>query len=208
MTFAAKYTTSAKILAAISLNTKAHAKVDTEWHDIGMSVMAHIWEHRDVSVVNNLVIPMYTGLGKGARHAAMAEWLMSFLPVVANTDQATKNTHPFKFSKDKAKMEPDFDKAQATPWYSMKKSPTPDQLFDLNALIAQAFKKASEAAAKGLPVLVDRDQLVLAAKAFGVAESDLPTAGACFKNKAELAAHNKTLAEADEKAKKPETTTA
>lgn len=197
MSFAAKYTTAAKIAAAIKANASAHAKVDDEWQAIGMSVMAHIWEHRDVSVVNNLVIPMYNGLGKGARHAAMSQWLLTFLPVVANTDAATKATHPFKFSKDKALLQPDFDQAANQQWFSMKPSPAPDQVFDFNAIFAQAVKKACKAAAEGKPILGNRDALVAAAAAMGIPESDLPSKSATFvKNKAELEALTKAEAQA------------
>lgn len=192
MSFKAKYTTLATMLKAITANAKAHNEVDAEWHAIGMSVMSHIWEHRDVSVVNNLVIPMYQGLGKGARHAAMAEWLLTFLPVTANTDQATKGTHPFKFCKDKAKLVPDFEKASATPWYSMKQSPAPDQLMDFHAMMVAAFKKASKAAAEGKPILATREQMLAAATAFGIPETDIPGVGAKFvKSKADAEALKK-----------------
>lgn len=179
-TFVAKYTTASKIASAIKANTAAHAKVDNEWHAIGMSVMAHMAEHRDVSVVNNLVIPMYQGLGKGARHVAMTEWILKYLPVVANTDQATKGTHPFKFSKEKAKLQMDFDDANANPWYTMKPSPAPDQVLDFRALMVAAIKKANAAADKGLPIMGNRAEMVAAAAAFGIPESDLPSEKAIF----------------------------
>ena len=175
--FKAKYKTSADIANAINKNAKAHESVDAEWHDIGMSVMAHIWEHRDVSVCNNLVIPMYKGLGKGARHTAMTAWIIKFLPVVANIDQATKNTHPFKFDKAKAKLEPDFDAAVASPWYGMKPSPAPDMVFDATQILAMAIKRMKAAAADGKGIVGDRAQWVAAAKAFGIAESEIPEAG-------------------------------
>ena len=197
MTFSAKYKTSKAIAAAISANAKAHAEVDAEWHAIGLSVMAHMAEHRDVSVVNNLVIPMYMGLGKGARHAAMTEWLLTFLPVVANTDQATKGTLPFVFSKDKAKIEPDFAMASEKPWYSMQKSPAPDQVFDLNKVVAGLFKKMTEAAAGGKLIVADHEKVKALALAWGLSENDVPEAGMFAKSLAQAKAMK---AEADKPA--------
>ena len=194
----AKYTTAKAIAAAITANAKAHIAVDTDWQAIGLSVMAHIDNHRDVSVVNNLVIPMYNGLGKGARHAAMTAWLLKFLPVVANTAAATKATHPFMFCKEKAKQPLDFAGAESEAWWTMKPSPAPDQVFDVRAMFLSIIRKANNAAAQGTPMVGDRAALVAAAAAFGISEADLPPATAPFfsdKDKAKEAA--KLVAKAD-----------
>lgn len=171
-----KYSSNAAITAAITANTAKHMEVDNEWQAIAMSVLVHIDTHRDVSVVNNLVNALYKGLGKGARHTAMTQWLLDYAPVIANVgpDKADK---PFVFSKAKAKEAIRYADAANNPWYGKKPSKTPDQVFDLRAVLKSAVKKV-QAAAKEDKFIVgcSYDDVVALAKLAGVELTDLPSA--------------------------------
>lgn len=91
----------------------------------------------DVGFINRL----FKALGKGARHVAMTEWLTKFGGVSANTG-ADKADNPFR--KDKNKVV-DLEGAAKTPWFEMKPSKAPDEVFDYYALLMSALnKKAKE----------------------------------------------------------------
>lgn len=136
---------TAQIERNIAFIAKAGAKLDKLIQNTAEAVMLHSHQHREVSLVNKL----YLALSKGARHAAMTEWLMTFAPVVANTDDATKGERPFVFNEDKCKADAELielaGKASSMPWYEMKKSPQPDEVFDVLAALKAIVRKAGKA---------------------------------------------------------------
>lgn len=142
-TFTAKETKT--IAAAINNLAKRWQGIDTTTQTVALDVLLHAHVNREVSLVNKL----YLALGKGARHEAMAQWLMLYAPVKANAVAATKEERPFLFEKDKA-LDGDelvtlMGNASRNPWYMSAPSKAPDEVFDfakaLKALLAKADRE-------------------------------------------------------------------
>lgn len=128
------------IEAAIASIASRGKKLDNEIQIAALSVINHVNEHREVSLVNKL----YLALSAGARKTAMTSWLLAYGMVAANTDADTKKERPFIFDKAKAT---NLEGAQVMPWYNHKPDPAPDQVFDVvkavHALLAKAGKASS-----------------------------------------------------------------
>jgi hypothetical protein len=80
---------------------------------------------------------------KGSRKLALAEWLLAFGKVEANTDDKTKKALPFVHSKTK---QTNISMATAKPWFDFKPEPTVDQAFDFQKLLLGLLSKADKAA--------------------------------------------------------------
>lgn len=124
----------ALIKAIDSIHTRGK-KLDQDIHVAACSSLQHLEEHGDIGMVNRL----YNALPKGARKAAMTEWLLKFARVIANDDGKTKATKPFSYSKDKTS---DLQGGIKTPWYDLKKDQAPDEVFDIRAAVEAVIKKA------------------------------------------------------------------
>lgn len=144
----------------IAFIAKAGAKLDKLIQSTAEAVMLHSHQHREVS----LVCKLYNALPKGARHVAMAEWMMAFCPVVANTDDSTKGERPFVFNDDKCKAGDDLVSLAAaaggSPWFEMRKSPTPDEVFDVKAAIMALLRKAKKAGDNTDPVTIQQLEML------------------------------------------------
>lgn len=81
---------------------------------------------------------LYGVMPKGARHAALTAWLITFGGMQAN-EGANRESTPFVHDTNKAL---DLDGGQAMPWYTMKKSPEPDQVLDVLKLTMLVLKRA------------------------------------------------------------------
>jgi hypothetical protein len=123
-----------QLATAIKAATKAHAKVDAQWHVLACSAIKAFADHGNVFYVNNV----YAGLGKGARHKAMTTFFLAFGGVSANEGENKDKT---PFIKDQAKK-PDLDTAMRTPWYTMAASPKPDEVVDYLKLALKLVSKA------------------------------------------------------------------
>ena len=145
--------------------TRAGAKLDAFIQDTAIDTLEHFEEHNDARMVDRL----YLALPKGARHAAMGEYILQYFAVVANTDPATKKERPFLNAPDKVN---DIEGAKAAKWFECKPSQTPDQLFDLQAAVRALLKKAAKSACM---VGGDAGSLKALAAAAGIPESDVPT---------------------------------
>ncbi|WWO60223.1 hypothetical protein [Xanthomonas phage SB3] len=160
---------TAQIERNIAFIAKAGVKLDKLIQTTAEAVLLHSHQHREVSLVNKL----YNALSKGARHAAMTEWLISFCPVVANTDDSTKKERPFVFNEEKCKAGEELvalaGQASGMPWYEMKKSPAPDDVFDVKAAILALIRKAGKAGENTDPVTLHQLE-VLASTAKGKPE--------------------------------------
>ena len=122
------------LAAAIKANTKAHGKVDAQWHVLACSAVNAFAEHGNVFYINQV----YAALGKGARHKAMTEFFFAFGGVMANTGENKDQT---PFIKDPAKQA-DLATAMKTPWYTMAPSKKPDDVVDYLKLALKLVSKA------------------------------------------------------------------
>jgi hypothetical protein len=120
--------------AAIKANTKAHGKVDAQWHVLACSAIDAFDKHGNVHYVN----AVYAALGKGARHKAMIEFFLAFGGVMANTGEGKDQT---PFIKDPSKKA-DLATACKTPWYTMAPSKKPDEVVDYLKLALKLVSKA------------------------------------------------------------------
>lgn len=156
--------TTAQLNKQFAFIAKAGAKLDAFIQETTIDTLVHFIGHRDARMVDRL----YLSLSKGARHAAMGEYILAFFAVVPNTDPATKKERPFLNASDKVNK---LDEATAKNWYDFKPSPTVDQLFDVQAAVRALLKKAGKSACMvgGSP-----DALLKLAQAVGIPESDVP----------------------------------
>ena len=136
---------AAAINKEIGLIKTAGKKLDDRIQVAGVSVIQHCGLHNDVTVVNNLFLAMPAG----ARKKALAEWLLKFGNVAANTDKASSKTAPFVYAKDK---QANVEGAIAEPWYDFAPEPAVATMFDFQAMLASLLKKAEKAEQQGLKI--------------------------------------------------------
>lgn len=129
----------AAIRSAIGTITASGKRLDDLIQSVAVSVLAHIDEHHNVTLMNEL----YAGMPKGSRKLALAEWALKFGRVVANVDPKTKKGMPFSYDH---KRVTDLSGAQQKPWYDFKPEPTVDQAFDFAAMLGALISKAEKAA--------------------------------------------------------------
>jgi HrpA-like RNA helicase len=143
--FNVKLQDGAKLGAEIKSIGTAGAKLDARIQEAALAAIWHFGVRTnaageligDVGYINRL----YKALGKGARHVALTDWLTTFGGVKANT-AADKADNPFV--KDKNKVV-DMDGASALPWFDMKPSKAPDEVFDYYSMLLKVLnKKAKE----------------------------------------------------------------
>ena len=156
--------TTAQINKQIALITKAGAKLDAFIQTTAVDVITHYAEHSDTGLVNRL----YMGMPKGARKAALTEWLLAFCAVVPNLNKATAKEQPFIHSKDK---DTDIEGGKAKMWYECKLDAKPADVFDFQKFAKAALKKYGEAETTNMTA----EQAHALAALAGVSDSDVPT---------------------------------
>lgn len=156
--------TTAQIDKQIAFMAKAGAKLDAFIQGTAVDVITHYAVHTDIRLVNRL----YLGMPKGARKAAMTEWLLAFCAVVPNQSKTTAKEQPFIHSKDKVT---DVEGGAAKMWYECKPDVKPADVFDFQKFVKLALKKYGEA---GTTTMTAEQAHALAALA-GVADSEVPT---------------------------------
>lgn len=156
--------TSDQLNKQIAFIAKAGAKLDAYIQTTALDVLDHYAEFKDIRMVNRL----YTSLPKGARHAAMGEYIMAHFAVAPNTSPESKREQPFVNAPDKVN---DVEAAKACNWFDFKPSPAVDQMFDLQAAVRALLKKAGKSAC-----MVGGDAATLGklAAAAGIPSSDVP----------------------------------
>lgn len=133
----------------------AGKKLDGRIQVAGLSVMAHIDNHGDVTVATALVNELFGALSKGHRKAAMVEWLVKYGKVKLNVDEATKKAQPFLY--DKAATT-DLQGAVDEPWYDCKPEKL-DEDFDFHKLLAALLAKAAKKQATDPTKVIGADML-------------------------------------------------
>lgn len=145
-----------KIAVAIVGIGKAGLKLDNEIQLVGLSVLNHAEKHGDVTLINKL----YLALPRGARKAAMTQWLVAFGKVAANTGDNKKEA-PFVYDKTKTT---DLAGASQTPWFDFAPDKAPDACFDIAAAVAALLKRASKADSVSDPELLAKLQSLTTAE--------------------------------------------
>ena len=141
-------TDNAALAKAIKSIATRGQKLDRDIHEVGVSCLAHIAEHSNTTLLNDLV----NALPKGARKHAFVEWALAYGSVRtldrANEADQDKIAKGQVFALDRTKQF-DLDGAIANAWYNFK--PEPDLLtaFDVNKAVAQLVKRVTKASRDG-----------------------------------------------------------
>lgn len=138
----------------------AGAKLDQRIQLAGLSVINHIDQHGDITVAQGLM----DSLPKGARSAAMVEWLLAHAKLEQNViDGKVVKEAPWKYAKGK---ETKLQAAIESPWYTFKPEKLDEPSFDFQAMLNSLLSKATKAAASGKEIKgadqLARIQLLLA----------------------------------------------
>ena len=139
-----KQTTAA--IANIKINGKA---LDQAIQEVGLSVLYHVGENREVS----LAIKLLNVMPKGSRRNALIEWFIQFGMIAVNTDKATAKERPLVFDRDRCT---NLKGAAAKPWFTCRPERPAAEVFDVEAKLRQLLKQLESARAKGLEVRGDK----------------------------------------------------
>lgn len=131
---------------AIASIAKRGAKLDADIQTVGLNILNHVAEHREVS----LVLKLYNAMPKGSRRNALADWFQRFGQVTVNTDKASAKERPFLFAKDKTT---DVQGAIATAWYECKPEKELADEFNFAAQLAALLKRAESAREHGVKIV-------------------------------------------------------
>lgn len=140
-------TDGAVLTTAIKTIALRGAELDLAIHQAAVSAAQAVADHGNIGYCNSL----YRALGKGARHVAMAQWLITYAGVSANTKK-DKDVNPFVFDKSKAV---DVGGGMDHPWFDLKPSQEPDAVLDVAKLV-QALVKKAKSPKEGVEVLNSR----------------------------------------------------
>lgn len=113
------------------------ALLDKEIQTTGLAVLAHIEDHREVSLFKKL----FDAMPKGSRRNALVAWAVGYGQVAVNMDKATKAAQPFLFNKEK---KADLKAASEKAWFDFKKEKEPAEAFNFGTEL-EAFQKKVKA---------------------------------------------------------------
>lgn len=113
------------------------ALLDKDIQTTALAVLAHIEDHREVSLFKKL----FDAMPKGSRRNALVAWAIGYGQVAVNMDKATKLAQPFLFVKDKTA---DLKGASEKAWFDFKKEKEPAEAFNFGTEL-EAFQKKVKA---------------------------------------------------------------
>lgn len=113
------------------------ALLDKDIQTTALAVLAHIEDHREVSLFKKL----FDAMPKGSRRNALVAWAIGYGQVAVNQDKLTKVAQPFLFDKNK---EPDLEAAAGKAWFDFKKEKAPAEAFNFGTEL-EAFQKKVKA---------------------------------------------------------------
>lgn len=129
-------------IATLKITGKA---LDQGIQEVGLSVLYHVGENREVS----LAIKLLNAMPKGGRRNALVEWFILFGMIAVNTDKATAKERPLVFDRDRTT---NLEGAAAKPWYTCRPERPAAEVFDVEAKLRQLLKQLETAKAKGMTV--------------------------------------------------------
>lgn len=137
-----------KAIASIALRGK---KLDADIQHAGLSIIAHIEEHKDTTLLDKLIDAM----PKGSRKLALTEWALAFGKVrlldAKNPEDAARIAAKAYFQYDKTRTT-DLTSAAAKPWFDFKPEQPVLTAFDAQAAVSGVLAKLAKAAAGGLEI--------------------------------------------------------
>lgn len=144
------------IRKAVDSCIRRSTKLDQDIHQAACSILAHVNEHHEVSLVNRLC----DGLGKGIRGNALKEWFVKFAKVEWDAD--AKQFIPKRDDGENYPLAP----AIEMPWYECK----PEPEFAVPASPADVLKKSLKQNEKALKRenLTAEDKAAIEANILGI----------------------------------------
>lgn len=134
-----------------SIKTAA-AKLDTRLQVVGMSILAHINEHHNITLFNQLLDSM----GKGHRKTAMVEWALANGTISKNeVDGKLDKEQPYKWDKSKTL---NLLAAEDKPWFDFKPENL-DDTFDFQKMLMSLLNKAAKQENKDATKLIGGELL-------------------------------------------------
>lgn len=137
-----------KAISSIELRGK---RLDADIHVAGVSVLAHIAQHSDTTVLDRLVL----ALPQGARKHAFMEWALAYgnVRLLDKADsveaEAINNGRLFKLDRTKEYNEAD---AILNAWYKFKPEAPLLTAFDVHAATQALVKRYTKASKDGLSI--------------------------------------------------------
>lgn len=143
---------AALIDKAIASIKNRGAKLDQDIQIAGLSVLAHVQAHGDVTLADRL----YNAMPNGSRRNALASWMLAFGKVRkldkanASDAEALKAGRVFGYNKE---ANTDMQGAQDKPWHEFKHvDGSIDEAFDVKAAVHHLLKRIQNAQKKGVHI--------------------------------------------------------
>ena len=114
-------------------------KWTVEGQTLGLAILGHIEQHGDVTIANRLL----TGMPKGTKRNAMAEWLLAFGKLQLNDNKAAAATSPLAYAKDKIT---NIAGAAQKPWFDFQPEKEIAEMFDIQKAVTGLLQRAEKAA--------------------------------------------------------------
>jgi len=137
---------AAGITKAIASISNRGAKLDTDIHACGVSVLAHASAHGDASLCDKLVHAM----PKGGRKLALVEWMLAFGQIAKLDPKADKDAiasgRVFKLDRTRTFNK---DEAIGTPWTEFKKEAPVLTAFDAQSAVHSVLSRIDSAVKSG-----------------------------------------------------------
>lgn len=144
------FTGTAVIQKELVLIKAASAKLDQRIQVAGMSILAHINEHHNITLFNELLDSM----GKGHRKTAMVEWALANGQISKNeVDGKLDKDCPYKWDKSK---KTNLQAAEDKPWFEFKPENL-DETFDFQKMLLSLLSKADKQMIKDPSKLMGAD---------------------------------------------------
>lgn len=143
---------TAVIQKELGLIKSASAKLDQRIQVAGMSVLAHVAEHHNITLFNELLDSM----GKGHRKTAMVEWALANGTISKNeVDGKLDKDMPYKWDKSKTL---NLTTAEEKPWFDFKPENL-DDTFDFQKMLQSLLTKAAKQQSKDPSKLINAELL-------------------------------------------------
>lgn len=147
------FTGTAVITKELGLIKAASAKLDQRIQVAGMSVLAHVAEHHNITLFTTLLDSM----GKGHRKTAMVEWALANGTISENkVDGKLVKEQPYKWDASKTL---NLVTAEEKAWFEFKPENL-DECFDFQKMLMSLLTKASKKQATDPTKLTGADLLV------------------------------------------------
>jgi len=137
---------STELNKAIASIANRGAKLDSDIHRAGVSVIAHASEHGDSTLADKLVQAM----PKGGRKLALVEWMLAHGQVALLAAKEAKETgRTFKLDRTR---DLNIEGAIEKSWTEFRKEAPVHTAFDAQAAVKALLAKMNAASAKGLSI--------------------------------------------------------